>query len=100
MSAKERLTCPFCPFGDHRELFLLQHVENVHPENEESCFTAKGSTRQELYENSQSGQGKSDEDDYIECMCGEFCPSKGQSTDIQCNAASILASKSLLTLIL
>ena len=75
----EHLTCPFCPFEDPDEYFLIQHVETIHPENDDSPFVVKDSPRQEPLSGPASSQGKS-VDDYIECLCREFCLSSGQST--------------------
>ena len=71
--------CPFCPFENDDDFLLIQHVETVHPENGESPIIVKGSPRQGPWDETRSSHGKSDEDDYIGCFCGEFCLSNGQS---------------------
>ena len=68
--------CPFCPFSDHEPYFLMQHVELCHPENGESPFMVKeGVGRQptsvEDDESTSTSDASSEEEEYIECECGE-----------------------------
>ena len=83
MPRMDPLYCPFCPFENDDEFFLVQHIENFHPESGtesgDSPSKVKDSPRQELRDNARSSQSKSGEDDYVECLCGEFCLSNGQS---------------------
>lgn len=69
--------CPFCPFSDHEPYFLMQHVELCHPENGESPFMVKeGVGRQatsvEDDESTSTSEASSEEEEYIECECGEW----------------------------
>ena len=92
MPRNDPLYCPFCPFENDDEFLLIQHVETVHPESGESPLMAKDSSWQEPWDEARSSQGKNDEDDYIECLCGEFCLSNGQSTQFLMYTTSCIAS--------
>jgi len=68
--------CPFCSFADHETYFLMQHVELCHPENGESPFMVKeGAGRQEEgvndVESTSTSDVSSEDEEYIECECGE-----------------------------
>ena len=75
METGELLNCPFCDFTDHDHLFLLQHVETLHPEGgRHSPFAV----REELTRQGESPAGEMEGardscSAYIECQCGEFC---------------------------
>ena len=79
MALLDQLYCPFCPFENVDEFLLVQHVETVHPESGEVLSTVKDGSRQEQQAKVFFGQSRSAEDDYLECFCGEFCISSGQS---------------------
>ena len=69
--------CPFCPFSDHEPYFLMQHVELCHPENGESPFMVKEGTSRQAErvdsdnESRSTSDDSSDDEEYIECECGE-----------------------------
>lgn len=61
--------CPFCSFEDVDADFTLQHINLVHPENEDAPYIGK--PRQEPTRPSPTEPEGST--DWIECPCGDFC---------------------------
>ena len=75
MSAMDSLSCPFCPFSDPSPYFLAQHVETIHPEDDEPSFLARhlldvDDSKDASREAIATGQDAPSHD-YIECECGE-----------------------------
>ena len=78
MKTGDLLNCPFCDFTDHDHIFLLQHVETIHPEGGQPSPFA---VREELEELIHPVEAPAEEmegardhsSEYIECQCGEFC---------------------------
>ena len=78
MKNGDLLNCPFCDFTDHDHIFLLQHVETIHPEG---CQPSPFAVREEVEElihtveaPAEEMEGaRDDSPEYIECQCGEFC---------------------------
>ena len=75
MKTGELLDCPFCDFSDHHHLFLLQHVETIHPEGgRPSPFVVREELTHQGEPPAQEMEGARDSSSgYIECQCGEFC---------------------------
>ena len=73
MSRQDLLYCPFCPYGSDAELCLIQHVEDVHPEDGAGPSNFENSPQKNPRVHPDTEKGRSDEDDYVECFCGEFC---------------------------
>ena len=75
MKTGDLLDCPFCDFTDHDHLFLLQHVENIHPEGgQPSPFAVREEFRRQVEPPAEETEGARDSScGYIECQCGEFC---------------------------
>ena len=75
MEIGELLDCPFCDFTDHDHLFLLQHVETIHPEGgRPSPFAVREQLPGEAEFAAEDVEGARDGSSrYIECQCGEFC---------------------------
>ena len=77
MKTGDPLNCPFCDFIDHDHIFLLQHVETIHPEGGQPSPFA---VREELEELTHPIEAPTEEMEgardnsleYIECQCGEF----------------------------
>ena len=75
MKTGKLLDCPFCDFTDHDHLFLLQHVETIHPEGgQPSPFAVRGELIHQVEPPAEETEGARDgSSGYIECQCGEFC---------------------------
>ena len=75
MKTGELLDCPFCDFTDHDHIFLLQHVETIHPEGgQPSPFAVREELLHQAGPPAEEMEGASDSSfGYIECQCGEFC---------------------------
>ena len=75
METGELLDCPFCDFTDHDHLFLLQHVETIHPEGgRPSPFAIREQLPDQAELAAEDMEGARDGSSrYIECQCGEFC---------------------------
>ena len=90
--------CPFCPFSDHEPYFLMQHVELCHPENGESPFMVKkGAGRQapgidDEEDSASTSDASSEDEEYIECECGESVVLKefGTHTELHCDEGMAL----------
>ena len=79
--------CPFCPFTDHDSLFLIQHVGQSHPENDDSPFIPKDDMDETLTRPSAEGmactRGAPSDGGYIECECGETGTKAGICSYVQ-----------------
>lgn len=75
MKTSDLLGCPFCDFTDHDHLFLLQHVETIHPEGgQPSPFAVREELIHQVEPPAEETEGARDSSSgYIECQCGEFC---------------------------
>ena len=78
MKTGDFLDCPFCDFIDHDHMFLLQHVETIHPEGGQPSPFAIREDLEELIPPVEPPVEKmegvrDDSSEYIECQCGEFC---------------------------
>ena len=75
MKTGELLNCPFCDFTDHDHIFLLQHVETIHPEGgQPSPFAVREQLIHPIKPSAKEMEGARDNSSgYIECQCGEFC---------------------------
>lgn len=74
MKTGELLDCPFCGFTNHDHLFLLQHVETIHPEGgRPSPFAVREEFTHQYEPPAADMEGASESSSaYIECQCGEF----------------------------
>ena len=68
MADSQPLSCPFCAFEDIDADFLLQHVNLIHPENENIPEPMIHEQEQSVLISPMEGAN-----DWIECPCGEFC---------------------------
>ena len=68
MANSPLLTCPFCNYEDTDADILLQHVNLIHPENEDAPYLVRYG-----HEQSQQVQPMEGAPDWVECTCGEFC---------------------------
>ena len=78
MKTGDLLNCPFCDFIDHDHIFLLQHVETIHPEGgQPSPFAVREELEELIHPVEAPAEemegARDDSPEYIECQCGEFC---------------------------
>ena len=76
MKTGDLLNCPFCDFSNHDHIFLLQHVETIHPEDgQPSPFAVREEVEKLIHpvEAEEVEGARDDSSEYIECQCGEFC---------------------------
>ena len=78
MKTGDLLDCPLCDFSDHDHIFLLQHVETIHPEGgNPSPFVVREELEELIHPVDAAAEemegARDGSPEYIECQCGEFC---------------------------
>ena len=68
------LPCPFCDVADSNSEFLLQHINLLHPEDENASYLIPDGKEVPLSGARSSYHVEGASDEWIECACGELCP--------------------------
>ena len=67
----QTLTCPFCPFEDVDADFLFQHINVLHPEDQNAAHGLDQARKARVAASSATEGAVGS--DWVECSCGEFC---------------------------
>ena len=66
-------TCPFCSFEDPDSTLLLQHINLLHPEDENAPYLVAQEGQERQPEFVPPSTATTPDVDWVECDCGEFC---------------------------
>ena len=68
----ETFSCPFCHLIDENLEFLIQHINLVHPEDDDAPYLLQTGEQRSTHD-PLAMEGAASGKEYVDCACGEAC---------------------------